>query len=131
MSGNKSLIFHIFIRHNFNKSLWKSIFLASSHSRPSPLVHAPPQLTLSPLYTTLLLCTYIPASPSTAAPFSRYKISNAFNARSTSWMILAEEGVPIFESHKHFSPWAIFLGVEKLKHNFLTSSVVFFPSMIE
>ena len=58
-------------------------------------------------------------------------ISNAFNARSTSCITLAEEGVPIFESHKRFSPWAISLGVEKLKHNLLSSSVISFPSMIE
>ena len=131
MSGKKALIFRIFIRHNFNKSLWRSIFLAISHSRPSPLVRAPPHLTIFPLPTTFLLCLFLSASPSTAAPFSRYTISNAFNARSTSWIILSEEGVPIFESHKRFSSHAIYLGVEKLKQNFLSSSVVSFPSMIE
>ena len=131
MSGKNSLIFRIFIRHNFNKSLWKNIFLSSSHSRPSPLVRAPPHLTLFPLPNTFLLCPFLSASPSSAAPFSRYTISNAFNARSASWIILAKEGVPISESHIHFSPRVISLGVDKMKHKFLSSSVVFSPSTME
>ena len=131
VSGKNSPIFRIFIRHNFNKSLWKSIFLANLHSQPSPLVRAPPYLTIFPLPTTFLLCPFLSESPSNAAPFSRYTISNAFNARSTFRMILAEEGVPIFESYKRFSPRTISLGIEKLNHNFLSSSVVSFPSMIE
>ena len=130
MSGKNSLIFRLFIRHNFNKSLWKSIFLAILHSQPSPLVRAPPHLALFPLPTTFLPFPFLSASPSTAAPFSRYTISNAFNARSTSWKILAKEGVPIIEYHKRFSPWAISLGVEKLKQNLLSSSVNYFLSII-
>ena len=41
-----------FFRCNFNKSLCKNIFLVSLHSRPLPLVHAPPQMILSPSPTT-------------------------------------------------------------------------------
>ena len=88
-------------------------------------------LTLFSLPTTFLLCPFLSASISAAAPFSRYTISNAFNSRLTSWMILAKGGVPSFESHKRFSPWAIYLGVDKLKHNLLSSSVISFPCMIE
>ena len=83
-----------FFRHNFNISLRKNIFLVSSHSRPLPLVCAPPQLTLYPSPTTFRLCPFLSASPSTAAPFARYTISNAFNARLTSCIICAEEGFP-------------------------------------
>ena len=35
-----------FFRHNCNKSLWKNTFLVSLLSQPSPLVCAPPQLSL-------------------------------------------------------------------------------------
>ena len=41
-----------FFRRNFNKSLCKNIFLVISHSRPLPLVGAPPKLTLLPSPTT-------------------------------------------------------------------------------
>ena len=96
-----------------------------------PCISTSDHLTLSPLPTTFLLCPFLSASPSTAAPFSRYTISNAFNSRLTSWIILYEEGAPIFESYKRFSPWSISLGVDKMKHNFLSSSVISFPSIIE
>ena len=96
-----------FFRHNFNRSLCKNIFLVSSHSRPLPLVRAPPQLTPSPSPTTFRLCPLLPASPSTAAPFAQYTITNAFNARSTSSIILAEEGVLIFSPRIRFSNLAI------------------------
>ena len=41
-----------FFRRNFNISLCKNIFLVSSYSCTSPLVGAPPQMTLSPSPTT-------------------------------------------------------------------------------
>ena len=47
VSGKNSVIFCFFFRHNCNKSLWKNIFLVRSQSHTSPLVSAPPQLTLS------------------------------------------------------------------------------------
>ena len=87
--------------------------------RPLPLVRAPPQLTLFPSPTTFCLCSFLSVSPSNEAPFARYNISNAFSA---------EEGVPIFDSHIRFIPWAISLGVEKLKLIFLSSSSVPSPS---
>ena len=51
-----------FFRHNCNKSLWKNIFSVSSHSQPSPLVRAPPQLTLFPSPTTSRIFTFLSAS---------------------------------------------------------------------
>ena len=57
-----------FFRHAFNRSLCKNIFLVSSYSCPLPLFHAPPQLTLFPSPTTFRMCTFLSASPSTAAP---------------------------------------------------------------
>ena len=94
VSGKKSAMLWFFFRQNFNRSLCKNIFLVSSHSCPLPLVRAPPHLTLSPSPNTLLLCPFLSYSPSTASPFVCYTISNAFNSRSTSWIILADEGVP-------------------------------------
>ena len=55
VSGKNSVIFHLFFRHNCNKSLWKNIFLVSFHSRTSPLFCAPPQLSLSPSPTTFVV----------------------------------------------------------------------------
>ena len=52
VSRKNSVIFCLFFRHNCNKSLWKNIFLVSSHLCTSLLVRAPPQLTLSPSPTT-------------------------------------------------------------------------------
>ena len=52
VSGKNSVIFRFFFRHHCKKSLWKNIFLVSLHSCTSPLVHAPPQLTLFPSTTT-------------------------------------------------------------------------------
>ena len=52
VSGKNLLIFSFFFRQNCNKPLRKNIFLVILHSRPSYLVRAPPQLTLSPLPTT-------------------------------------------------------------------------------
>ena len=57
--------------------------------------------------TTFRLCPFLSATPSNAAPFARYTRSNAFNARSTSSIILAEEDAPIFDSRVRFSPLAI------------------------
>ena len=71
------------------------------------------------------------SKPFNCSPIFTIHNFQRFHARSTSWVILGEEGVPIFESHKRFSPRAISLGVETLKHNFLSSSVVSFPSMIK
>ena len=45
--------------------------LVRSHSRPLPLVRAPPQLTLFPSPTTFRLCPFLSASPSTESPFAR------------------------------------------------------------
>ena len=103
-----------FSRHNFNRSLCKNIFLVSSHSRYLPLVRAHPQLTLPPSPTNFRLCPFLSTSPSTEAPLERL----------TSWIILAEEGVPIFDSHICFSPLTIYFGTEKLKCIFLSSSSV-------
>ena len=44
-----------FFWHNCNKSLWKNIFLVSSHSWTSPLVRAPNQLPLLPSTTTCVV----------------------------------------------------------------------------
>ena len=52
VSWKNSVIFRFFFRHNCKKSLWKNIFLVSSHSCTSPLVRAPPQLPLVPSPTT-------------------------------------------------------------------------------
>ena len=52
MSGDNSVMLCFFFWRNFNKSLWKNIFLVSSHSNTSTLVRAPPQLTLYPSPTT-------------------------------------------------------------------------------
>ena len=46
-----------FFRHNFNKSLFKNIFLVSSHSRPSRLVRAPPNRHF-PLHLLLSVCAH-------------------------------------------------------------------------
>ena len=48
VSGKNSVIFRFFFIHNCNKSLYKNIFLVSSHSCNSHFVPVPPQLTLSP-----------------------------------------------------------------------------------
>ena len=48
MSGKNSVIFRFFLRHNWNKSPCKNIFLVSYHVCTSPLVRAPPQLTRFP-----------------------------------------------------------------------------------
>ena len=53
------------------------------------------------------LCPFLSDIASTDAPFALYKISNTFNARSTSSIILSEEGVPIFDYHIRFSPLVI------------------------
>ena len=111
-----------FFRINCNISLYKNIVLVGSHSRPLSLVCVPPHMTLFPSPTTFRLFPFLSASPSTAALFERYTISNAFNARSTSWIILAEESVTIFDSRIRFSPLVISFGVEKLKRIFLSSS---------
>ena len=67
----------------------------------------------------------IPISqPLNCSPICRVEISNAFDARSISWIILAKEGVPIFYSHICFSALEISFGVEKLKRIFLSSSSV-------
>ena len=52
-----------------------------------------------PSPTTFHLCPFLSVSPSTSAAFVRYTIYNASNSISTSLIILAEEGVPIFNSH--------------------------------
>ena len=93
-------------RHKFKKSLCKNIFLVILHSNPSPLVRAPPQLTFTPSPNTFSLCTFISSIPSNVAPFARKKIYNAFNNRSTSLIILTEEGVPIFNSRIRLSTLA-------------------------
>ena len=49
------MVFCFFFRYNFNKSRCKNIFLVSSHSRTSPLVFAPTQLTISPSSTTCVV----------------------------------------------------------------------------
>ena len=49
------MIFRFFFRHNCNESFWKNIFLVSFHSCTSPLVCAPPQLTLSPSPTACVV----------------------------------------------------------------------------
>ena len=90
-------------------------FLVSFHSRPSTLVRAPPQMTLFPSPTTFHMCPFLSARPSTADPFARKTISNDLNTRSTSLIILSEEGVTIFNPHVRFSPLAISFGLEKLK----------------
>ena len=105
-SGKNSVIY-FFFRHNFNRSIYNNIFLVSLHSRPLPLLRAPPQLTLPPSPITLCLCSFLSASPSAEAPFVRYKNSNTFNPISTSSIILAEEGVLIFNPYIRFSPLAI------------------------
>ena len=126
------MIFHFFLRHNCNKSPWKNIFLVSLHSRPSPLVCAPPQPTIFSSPTSFLLCPFLSAIPSTTAQFARKIIYNAFNALSTSSIILAEEGdPPICESHISFSPRDIYLGVDELKRTILSSSLVTSPSKIQ
>ena len=117
-----------FFRQNFNKSLCKNIFLVSLHSRLLPLFIAPTQLTFPPSPTTFHMCPFLSSSPSTADQFARYTISNYFNPRSTYSVILAEEGVPIFDSRIYLSPLDISFGVEKLKYIFLSSSLVPFPS---
>ena len=113
-----------FFRHNFNKSLCKNIFLVSLHSRPSPLVCEPLQLTLFPSPTTFFLCPLISSIYSTEYPFSRKTIFNAFKDRSISLIILAEEGVPIFDSHIPFSPLVTYFGVEKRKPIIISSFLV-------
>ena len=60
-----------FFRHNFNKSLYKNIFLVSLHSRPLPLIRAPPQLTLFISPNTFYLCPILSANPLTASSFSQ------------------------------------------------------------
>ena len=128
MSGKNSVMLCFFFRHNFSISLCKNIFLVSLHSRPLPLARSPPQLTLFPSPTTFHLCPFLSVSPSTAASFLWWTISNAFNARSRSWIILADGGVPIFDSHIRSSPLSISFGVEKLKRIFLSYSFVPSPS---
>ena len=117
-----------FFRHNFQKPPCKNIFLVSSHSHPSPLVHAPPQLTLFPSPNIFHLCPLLSASPSTAVPFAWKTISNDFNAISTSLMILAEKCVPVFDYRIRLISLEISFGVEKLKRIILSSSSVTYPS---
>ena len=62
-SGKNSVIFRFFFRNNFKKSLWENIFLVIFHSRPSPLVLAPPQLTLQPSPKYLLMLTFLSDTP--------------------------------------------------------------------
>ena len=87
----------------------------------------PPQLALFPSPTTLCMCSFLPDSPSTAAPFARYKIFNAFNARYTSSVILAEEGVPIFDSYIRFSPLVITIFVLAWRYTSVSSN---FPQQL-
>ena len=96
-----------FFKQKFKRSLSKNIFLLSLHLRPLPLVRAPPQLILSPSLKTFCLYPLLATSPSTASPFARYTIYKALNARYISRIILAEEGVPIFDSHTRFNPLEI------------------------
>ena len=127
MSGHNSVMMCFFFRNNFNKSLCKNMFLVSLYSRPSPLVRAPPQLKFPPSPTTLRLFLFLSTGPLTVAPFTQNMIYNTFNARSASLIILAEEGVPIFDSCIRFSPMAVSFGVKKLKRIIISSLSVTSP----
>ena len=105
VSWKNSVIFRFFFRHNCKKSLWKNIFLVSLHSQPSPLVCAPPQLTIFPSLTSFLMCQFLSVIPSTAALFARNMISNAYNALSKSSIILDDEFLPSLSS---FPPFIVF-----------------------
>ena len=60
-----------FFRHNFNRPLYKNVFLVVLHSCPLPLVLASPKLILYPSPTTFSLCPFLLATPSTAPPFAQ------------------------------------------------------------
>ena len=80
-------------------------------------------------FTYHFLSVSIPISESLNwSPICQVDNFQRLQRRSTSSIIRSEEGVPIFESHIGFIPWAISLGVEKLKRKFLPSSSVPSPS---
>ena len=117
-----------FLQKSLQQIIVQKHILVILHSRPSPLVRAPPQLTLFSSYTNFRLCPFLPASPSATYPFLRKMISNDFNTRSTYLIILAEEGVPIFNFHIRLIPLVIYFGVQKTVGIILSSSSVPSPS---
>ena len=96
MPEKKSVMFCFLFRHNCNKPLFKNIFLVSSHSCPSPLVRAPPRLTLFPSHTTFHVCLTVKAKPTiNYSYFITY--SNTINS---SGLWLDKSGYPITQWHQ-------------------------------